>query len=220
MGRRHIFIVRHGQADPTARPGDGLGGGLTDLGRTQAQMVGRRLASQRVDIIHHSVLHRAAETAQIIRQQLPHAVPLQPSDLLREVIPYIPPDFITWYLANEQALAQNAIQPPQEYIPWIDTWPHSTSLQELERGFAQANRAYETFFCPSPDLDRVDVLVCHGNILRYFVVRALQAPLEAWINTDINNCGISEVVIEENGSAILLAHNSTGHMPADILTFV
>lgn len=220
MGRRHIFIVRHGQTDPNTRQDDGLGGSLTDLGRAQAERAGRRLSSQRVDIIHHSVLHRAAETAQIIRRQLLHAVPMQPSELLREVIPYIPPDFITWYLANEQALIQNAAPIPPEYIPWIDTWPHSSSLEELNRGFEQAKRAYQYFFCPSPDLDRLDVLVCHGNILRYFVVRALQAPLETWINTDVNNCGISEVVIEENGNAILLAHNDTGHMPADMLTFV
>ncbi len=219
MGRKHIFIVRHGQTDPTFHPDDGLGGRLTDLGRAQAARTGQWLAGHPVRAIHHSALRRAAETAQIISQQCPDPLPLHSSDLLREVIPYIPPDFIDWYLANALALTQNAVDVPPRFIPWIDAWPHQTSMEELSRGFDQARRAYDHYFCPSPGPGSVDVLVCHGNILRYFVVCALQAPLETWINTDIYNCGISEVVIEENGTALLLAHNGASHLPADMLTF-
>jgi len=220
MGRRHIFIVRHGQTDYMNNPGDGLGGGLTELGREQAAYVGQRLASLPINVIHHSNLRRATETAQYLSHELPKTPPMRPSSILREVIPYMPPDFIAWYLKNEDAINENAIQIAPENISWLDLWPRNLTMDKIALGFNQAQRAYDRFFRPSLRGDRYDVLVCHGNILRYFVVRALRAPLETWINTDINNCGISEVVVEENGQVTLMAHNSTGHIPEDKLTFV
>jgi hypothetical protein len=52
------------------------------------------------------------------------------------------------------------------------------------------------------------------------MVRALKAPFETWINTEINTCGISEFSVQPNGEVVLVSHNDTGHMPVPIRTVV
>ncbi|TSO98506.1 Serine/threonine-protein phosphatase PGAM5, mitochondrial [Bagarius yarrelli] len=79
---RHIFLIRHsqynlnGSRDPERT--------LTPLGREQAVLTGQRLASLglKYDILVHSSMARATETAQIISTHLPgntHTHPHQSS---------------------------------------------------------------------------------------------------------------------------------------------
>lgn len=69
------------------------------------------------------------------------------------------------------------------------------------------------------DADEVqrDVLVCHGNLIRYFVCRILQVSLDAWVNMDTLNCGVSTIQIQPNGNCKLIAFNDTGHLPTHLL---
>ena len=60
-------------------------------------------------------------------------------------------------------------------------------------------------------------IVAHGNIIRYFAMRALQAPPEFWINMDIAQCGLSVVNVFADGRMLLQAHNDTGHLPPTLL---
>ena len=43
----------------------------------------------------------------------------------------------------------------------------------------------------------VDVLVCHGNVIRYFVMRGLQLPPEAWLRQSLNNGSITQMYIRD-----------------------
>ncbi|EER12438.1 hypothetical protein Pmar_PMAR001236 [Perkinsus marinus ATCC 50983] len=38
------------------------------------------------------------------------------------------------------------------------------------------------------------IVVCHMNVIRYFVCRALQLPPEAWLRMGGENCGITEII--------------------------
>ena len=60
----------------------------------------------------------------------------------------------------------------------------------------------------------------HGNLLRYLVCRALDLPPERWTNFEINNCGITEILIEHDGRMQLVSHNDTGHLPSYLKTFL
>ena len=44
----------------------------------------------------------------------------------------------------------------------------------------------------------VDVLVCHGNVIRYFVMRGLQLPPEAWLRQSLNNGSITQMYIRDD----------------------
>ena len=61
MPVRAIYLVRHGQYESYSEKSDSLGGGLTDLGREQAQLTAAALSVLPVNAIYCSTLRRAAE---------------------------------------------------------------------------------------------------------------------------------------------------------------
>merc|ERR1739848_88751 len=67
--------------------------------------------------------------------------------------------------------------------------------------------------------DSVDVLVCHGNVIRYFVCRGLQFPAEAWLRFGVHNGSISVMTVNKKGDVIVTALGESGHLPVDKLTF-
>uniref|UniRef100_A0A803VYK7 Serine/threonine-protein phosphatase PGAM5, mitochondrial n=1 Tax=Ficedula albicollis TaxID=59894 RepID=A0A803VYK7_FICAL len=68
---RHIFLIRHSQYNLDGRADKDRT--LTPLGREQAELTGRRLASLglKFDQIIHSSMTRATETTEIISKHLP-----------------------------------------------------------------------------------------------------------------------------------------------------
>jgi broad specificity phosphatase PhoE len=81
-----VYLVRHAEVENPRRVlyGHLPGFPLSELGRAQAAEVGRRLRDSGIRRIVHSPLERAAETAQLMCEQLPEAVPLVPEPDLRE----------------------------------------------------------------------------------------------------------------------------------------
>ena len=79
-----IFLVRHGETVDNARqimqgqtPGE-----LNEQGREQARQVAERLATEEIDAVVASDLHRAIQTAEYIAE--PHHLPVVTTPLLRE----------------------------------------------------------------------------------------------------------------------------------------
>jgi len=199
VGERILYLVRHGQCElePPGRHADLHVRRLTALGRMQARLVARRLSALPISVIHHSTFLRAIETAQIIATQFP-GIALRPSSLLCECTPSVPPAFADLFVAV----------PPGE----------------IERDGLQAQKAFQKYFKPAGKsakntASRHEVIVCHGNIVRYFMCRALQVDVNAWLNTDVHNCGITEVIVKADGRLMLMSHNDTGHLPYDMRTF-
>ena len=74
-------------------------------------------------------------------------------------------------------------------------------------------------FIPSPDdEDRNDVIVCHGNVIRYFVTKVLKVNTMAWLQMTISNCSLTIVRIMPNGKMKLIAFNDVGHIPPNLQT--
>jgi probable phosphoglycerate mutase len=195
MAQRFLYIVRHGQyaKDDTIRVV--TDGSLTALGREQAALAAARLAGLPVATIHHSDLRRATETAAIIATRLPGAA-LQSSRLLRECIPSIPSGFEPLFTR--------------------------ISPERVARDAPRADEAFATYFTPLPDGadDRHEVIVCHGNLISFLVCRVLGAPRDAWLHTDIQLCGITEVTIGGPRKITLERHNDTAHLPPHLRLYV
>src|SRR5215469_9873559 len=81
-----VYLVRHAEVENPRRVlyGHLPGFPLSALGRAQAAELGRRLSDSGLRRIVHSPLERAAETAQLICEELPEPVPLLPDPELRE----------------------------------------------------------------------------------------------------------------------------------------
>ncbi|MGW0584807.1 histidine phosphatase family protein, partial [Streptomyces sp. NPDC002920] len=81
MATRHVYLVRHGAADPF--------GELTDVGQRQSELVGQRLAGLPIDAVWHSPLPRAVRSARIVGGHLPNAAVREAAELVDHV-PYVP----------------------------------------------------------------------------------------------------------------------------------
>jgi len=220
MAQRYLYLVRHGQKDHTQDGLDTLGGGLTALGREQAEFTAQRLAGLPINMIHTSSLRRAAQTAGIIALHFPEA-PVKPARVLWECIPFMPKKFVQWYQEHAAELESGKARIPHPYLQWLNIFPHTIPFEKIEAGFRQAERAYARYFKPVRGAnDRHEMIICHGNLIRYFVARALGAPPESWVHSDIANCGLSEVIVASDGTTMLIAHNDTGHLPDGKRTFL
>ncbi len=191
MASRYIYLVRHGQYNPDARTDDPLEGSLTPLGKQQARKTAKALRHFPITAIHTSTLHRAAETAQIIAAAFPE-MDVQRTRRLWESIPVL----------SEQMLKQ---------------FQHYSSSQ-LQKQAERAEKAFDHYFKPTRGAEKHEVLVAHGNLIRYFVCRTLRVDPAAWTHMDCHNCGITRVRINEFGDTFLISYNDTGHLPPNLRT--
>ena len=190
-----IFIVRHGAYDEADPREENVGRGLTEAGRRQASLTGRRLAAlppeHRVDAVYASTMTRARETAELICAELPGLKPALDSSLCE----CGPPATDTTYSYHET---------PAE---------HERCRQTLDGVFAR-------YFRPSAGRDSTVVLVCHGNVMRYLVCRALDVdPAATWWRMTVINCEVTEIQVRPDGKLRLLSFGDVGHLPPDLQTF-
>ncbi|XP_041971852.1 serine/threonine-protein phosphatase Pgam5, mitochondrial-like isoform X2 [Aricia agestis] len=184
---RHVLLVRHGQYNTSGETD--LDKTLTELGKKQADLTGKRLAQLNLnwDHIIKSTMTRAQETGDIILKHLPETVDVKHCQLIEEGAP-VPPE------------------------PPVGHWrPEPRFFQDSAR-IEAAFRRY--FFRAPPDQtsDSYTLLVCHANVIRFFVCKALQFPPEAWLRMSLNHGSITWISILPNGNVVLRLLGDTGHM--------
>ena len=79
---------------------------------------------------------------------------------------------------------------------------------------ARLAAAWSRYAVSSPDADVRELLVCHGNVIRWFVCRALGADARLWRGMDIGNASITVIAIRPDGSPRLISFSDVGHLPA------
>ena len=203
---------------------------LTDLGRRQAETTGRKLRELLAPAletpgrdshvrIHVSTLTRAKETADIIAKHLPgHVRRLTPDPNLAE----------GWPLAHRIPFPEGV---PQEESR--DVHIEGARIEAAFRGLfyrgkpgqppvpapASALQGRDLHNADTVPRHDYDIIVCHGNVIRYFVLRALQLPPEAWLRLCTFNCSISHLVIWPHGSVSCNSVGDVGHLSLDETTF-
>ncbi|MCI4392378.1 hypothetical protein PGIGA_G00145160 [Pangasianodon gigas] len=71
---------------------------------------------------------------------------------------------------------------------------------------------------PKQKDDSYEIIVCHANVIRFFVCRALQFPPEGWLRLGLNNGSITWLTIRPSGRVALRALGDSGFMPPDKVT--
>jgi serine/threonine-protein phosphatase PGAM5 len=186
---RLLILVRHGDSTHDDEPE------LTDLGREQTRITADRLAALpgRPDRLVHSPLPRAAQTAAIIADVL--GLPPTADDLLAECIPSIPPaDRLT----------------PQQQAAFA-----TFTEEEVATGAQQAAAARDRYLA-QPDSDGIDLVVSHGNLIRWLVTAAVDSPGHSWFQLADYNCALSVLSLRTARPPALLAYNDAGHLPAHL----
>jgi probable phosphoglycerate mutase len=192
MGTRLLYLARHGEsaAAQGPKPEDGE---LTEIGRQQAELLGRRLRGIPFSAIHHSPWRRAAQTAEAVAEHLP-GVPLHPSALLQECVPVVPD--------------RARLTPGQAGV--FDR----LSSEQLAAGPAQAAAALQAYAGPVAE-DRRELIIGHGNLINWFVARALDAPDHAWLRMLDYNCALTVIMYSPDRTR-LISYNDMGHLPPSI----
>ncbi|XP_077256201.1 serine/threonine-protein phosphatase Pgam5, mitochondrial-like [Temnothorax americanus] len=183
---RHILMIRHGQYHTEGKTDAERA--LTELGRKQAETTGKRLAELNLpySLIVRSTMTRALETSKIIEKNLIN-VPVEDDSLLIEGAP-IPPE------------------------PPIGQWKSEKHFFQDGPRIEAAFRKYFHRADPGQARDSYTVLVCHANVIRYFVCRALQFPPEAWLRIGLKHASITWLCVLPSGRVTLYCLGDTGHM--------
>lgn len=192
MTTRHLYVARHGNADAF--------GEITDAGRRQAALLGRRFADVGVDAVWHSPLSRAEASAQEFAAQLSPDTPVAAALELIDHVPYVPTPEET----------------PAAWKPLFDGY--DPDLAQRERQTAEALIAR---FSGAPDPDRHqrdthEVLITHAYQVGWLVRHALDAPAARWLGLNSANTGLTMIDYSPGLPPALIMFNDLSHLPAEL----
>lgn len=188
---RTFVLVRHGHydSDPAADPK--LGPHLSPLGVAQGQLVGARLAGlpTRFDALHVSPMQRARDTAAAVGASFPD----RRFGVVEDLAECTPPTRVARIMKEEKA-------------------------EDLAACRAQLDRLFTTHFRPAEGVARTELVVAHGNVIRYLVARALGLDELNWLSMSVGHVSITRIRVEADGSFKVIAVGDVGHLPPNMLT--
>jgi serine/threonine-protein phosphatase PGAM5 len=79
--------------------------------------------------------------------------------------------------------------------------------------------AWAKYVTPTPDADTHDLLVCHGNVIRWMVAKAMGSDSRTWTHMDIANASLTVISVRPDGTVRLVMYSDVGHMPVDKQTW-
>lgn len=185
-----IVLVRHGhyEADPKA---DAAGGpGLSPIGVAQARLAGARLHGEApFDTRWVSPMQRARDTAASIAPEL-----AEPGfGVVEDLRECTPPT------RRSEAIA-------------------AETPESLAACKAQLDRVFARYFRSADGSDRRRLLVCHGNVIRYLVTRALGVDSTAWLEMSVGHASLTRIRVEPDGRFKVIAVGDVGHLPPTLRT--
>ena len=200
MGR--LLLVRHGETPWNL---DGRLQGSTDVdisdkGREQARLAGRRLSTTAIDLAYSSDQSRARETAEIILEG--RDVPLHAIPELRE--------------RSHGVFEGLTAKERRERYPDMFAASVLNDLDFAPTGgetFRQTNRrmaAWARDF-QRAHLDKTVLVVGHGGTLRAAILGWLDLPDHATFRFLMANCGLS-IIDTYPDNAVLRLYNDTSHL--------
>ena len=197
-GVRTLVLVRHGAYDIEDPRDEDVGKGLLPIGVAQARLAGDRLRGLpfRFDTIVASPLTRARETAQVIAGEL-----ADPGAGARDIA--IDPDLAECTPPTRRADIMAREKPA-----------------ELASCSAQLERLAPRLFTPLPagSGDRHELVVAHGNVIRWLVTRALGVDSTAWLSMSIGHASLTVLAVDGKGVVRVLAVGDVGHLSPGLQT--
>ncbi|CAJ1365348.1 unnamed protein product [Effrenium voratum] len=237
---RHLLFIRHGQYDL-----EGEEHRLTELGRRQSEKLAQRLVAERQGLkkdrygevkinytgIWVSNVPRALETAQILSSFLPDVPLKEPEPLLAEGKPTVPhptssaKGFVGADLWEDSVRMEAAFRKyvhrdvDHKKLAEKKAKKEKKKKQELGDGYVPPEKEEEPEPEPKEPEHVFEIYVCHMNMIRYMVMRALQLPPEAWLRLRGDNTNITEIVVHPDGRVSLHRFGDVGHLPVEMVTF-
>ncbi|MBX3264825.1 MAG: histidine phosphatase family protein [Labilithrix sp.] len=165
------------------------GGRLTELGREQAELTGRWIFAQLA----------GQRIGALWSSTLPRA---------RETATIIARNLTRSKVRAVGVLREGIYSKVKGYEV-----PPSERQEDRQR----ADAAYARLFRTSRT-DRLEIVVCHGNLIRYLVCRAIDVPVARWTRMNSNHCSMTRILVRDSGAVRVVSYNETAHLPAAMVT--
>jgi len=233
---RHVFLVRHGQYNL-----DDKTHGLTELGKHQSRLTAQRFKQMQEGLksdhygsykitwasLTSSDVCRAKETAEIIAEvlELEHNIdpllaegypclthPGNAANQLKKVRPA--------RLSEESHRIETAFK---KYCHRLRDYKKKPKIKEEDEKIKEDFSPEKHHPIPETEEQepehQYEIVVCHMNVIRYFVMRSLQLPPEAWLRLRGDNCGLTEIIFYPGGRVSLGRFGDQGHLSVEETTF-
>jgi serine/threonine-protein phosphatase PGAM5 len=184
---RTIYLVRHGAYDVHAKVDSEVGGPLTPLGIAEARLVGARLRGL--------PLHFDSITSSTMARAR------ETAEIIRESLPQVK-------FSQSSDLSECA---PPTSRPLEDE-----SLQGQAECLKRLDHVFAERFTPATNADGNDLIVAHGNVIRYFVMKALGVDTHAWLGFSIAHASLTVIRVRADGTMSVISVGDIGHIPPNL----
>jgi len=83
-----------------------------------------------------------------------------------------------------------------------------------------ADEAYEFLFKTPARGQSIDLVVAHGNVIRYWVCKTLGTKADRWLDLDIHQCSLTTLRVDGEGRIKVLGFADIGHVPRSKRTYI
>jgi len=184
---RTLYLIRHGSYDEHAEAAPEKGPGLTALGIAQARLVAGRLRAA-------SVHFDSITSSTLTRAE-------QTAAVIHESLPDVP-------LTEQSALVECA--PPST----VEL--HGENLDEATACAKRLDEVFRDRFKPSVGAEVNEVIVAHGNVIRYLVAKALGVDTRHWAAMSVAHTSLTIIRVRRDGRMVVLAVGDVGHLPPNL----
>jgi broad specificity phosphatase PhoE len=190
---RYLYLARHGEATPDEA-------GLSDAGRQQAILLGRRLRARPITVVRHGPLPRALQTARLVGEQL-DGVSLTSSAAAGDYVPYVP---------TRDELPPGGADVFMRFLERV-------TAEEAAEGQALAEQALEQFTgLVAGETDRHELVITHMFLIGWLVRQALDAPPWRWLGLNFGNAALTVVRYAPGRPPSLLTYNDMSQLPPEL----
>lgn len=205
-----IYLVRHGETEWNAsmRYQGHADVPLSDKGRRQAQLLGKRLAEEKFSSFYASDLKRAYETAEIISHF--HGLAVETLPELREL------NFGLW-----EGLSAKEIK--ESFPEVLKQWWEKPLLTRIPGGETLSEMVHRTVTAVKKIVERHSgdnvVIVSHGGVIRSIVGTVLGMDLNKYWRLRQDNACLNIIDFPEWEKGILMLFNDCSHLeyPLDFM---
>jgi serine/threonine-protein phosphatase PGAM5 len=182
-----IYLVRHGAYDQDAKVDAEVGGHLTPLGIAEARLIAARLKG--LPLNFDSITSSTMARAR------------ETAEIVREASP-------------EDEFRQSSDL--SECTPPASRSLEGESSDEQAACAKRLDRVFDERFRPAATSNRNDLIVAHGNVIRYLVTKALGVDTRAWPGFSIAHGSLTVIRIRPDGTMSVISVGDIGHIPPNL----
>lgn len=204
-----LILLRHGRTSANASgtlAGRTPGVHLDDLGRTQAERAGERLAVVPLADVVSSPLERCQETARAVAARQPAKPRIHTDRRLTEC------DYGDWQGRPLKELSRQALWRTVQANPSAVTFPGGESLPQMQSRAVDAVRRRDAAVTEAHGHDAVWVAVSHGDVIKSVIADALGMHLDLFQRINVDPASISVIRYTEARPYMLATNTHEGDL--------